>query len=238
MVPAGIGTELEGVHAVEAALEAGRVVSLEVESGRAGRLSELIDSARAKGVDVTIVDRIEGVTEAPQGIRAIAKTLRTYSLEELADPAPAALVLLDHLQDPHNVGAIARSALAAGMTGFVVSDRRAAPLQATAFKAAAGALERLRVCIHSSIADAVGRLQRAGIWVVGLDANGDTSLFGLDLLTEPVAFVVGGEGSGISRLVRDRADVIVRVPMASSIESLNASVAATLAMFEISRVRS
>jgi len=238
MAPAGIGTELEGVHAVEAAVEAGRVVSIEVETGRVHKLTSLLDSARARGADVTTVDRIEGVTETPQGIRAVAKKLRTYSLAELIDPAPAALVLLDHLQDPHNVGAIARSALAAGMTGLIVSDRRAAPLHATAFKAAAGALERLRVCVHTSIADAVGRLQQAGVWVVGLAAEADTSLFGFDLLTEPVALVVGGEGAGLSRLVRDRADIVVKIPMASSVESLNASTAAALAMFEVGRVRS
>jgi 23S rRNA (guanosine2251-2'-O)-methyltransferase len=238
MAPAGIGTELEGVHAVEAALDAGRVVAIEVQTSRAHRLGSLVDKATARGVDVTIVDRIETVTDAPQGIRAVARPLRTYDLDELAEPAPAALVVLDHLQDPHNVGAVGRSALAAGMTGFVVSDRRAAPLQATAFKAAAGAFERLRVCVHSSIADAVVRLQQAGIWVVGLGADAETPLFGLGLFTEPVALVVGGEGAGLSRLVRDRSDVIVRIPMAPSVESLNASVAATLAMFEVGRVRS
>jgi 23S rRNA (guanosine2251-2'-O)-methyltransferase len=124
------------------------------------------------------------------------------------------------------------------MTGIVVSDKRAAPLQATAFKSAAGALERLRVCVHSSIADAVVRLQRAGVWVVGLSADAETPVFGLSLFTEPVAVVVGAEGSGLSRLVRDRSDMTVRIPMASSVESLNASAAATLAMFEVGRVRS
>jgi 23S rRNA (guanosine2251-2'-O)-methyltransferase len=238
MVPAGIGTELEGVHAVEAALDAGRVVAIEVQTSRVRRLGGLLDRARARGVDVTIVDRIDTVTDAPQGIKAVARPLRTYELDELVEPSPAALVVLDHIQDPHNVGAVGRSALAAGMTGLIVSDRRAAPLQATAFKAAAGAFERLRVCIHSSIADAVVRLQQAGIWIVSLGADAETPLFGLSLFTEPVAIVVGAEGAGLSRLVRDRSDVIVRIPMTPSVESLNASVAATLAMFEVGRVRS
>jgi 23S rRNA (guanosine2251-2'-O)-methyltransferase len=201
-------------------------------------LAGLLDTAKARGVDIATVDRVVGVTEAPQGIRAVAEPLHTYDLYEFVEPAPAALVVLDHLQDPHNVGAIARSALAAGMTGIVVSDKRAAPLQATAFKSAAGALERLRVCVHSSIADAVVRLQRAGVWVVGLSADAETPVFGLSLFTEPVAVVVGAEGSGLSRLVRDRSDMTVRIPMASSVESLNASAAATLAMFEVGRVRS
>ncbi|MFZ0491560.1 MAG: RNA methyltransferase substrate-binding domain-containing protein, partial [Acidimicrobiia bacterium] len=116
MVPAGIGTELEGVHAVEAALDAGRVVAIEVLTSRVRRLAGLLDRARARGVDVAIVNQIESVTDAPQGIKAVAKPLRTYDLDELVEPAPAALVVLDHLQDPHNVGAIGRSALAAGMT--------------------------------------------------------------------------------------------------------------------------
>ena len=237
MARAGIGTELEGVHAVQAALEAGRIISIEVEASRTRRLSAMLDRATSAGIAVDIVDDIEGVTEAPQGVKAVAAPLRTVDIEQLATPVPAAVIVLDHVQDPHNVGAVARSALAAGMTGFVTPDRRAAPLGATAFKAAAGAFEHLRVCVHSSSADAVSRLRQAGLWTVGLTADADTSIFGLDLLTEPVAIVVGGEGPGLSRLVRERCDVVAGIPIASSVESLNVSVAATLAMFEVGRVR-
>jgi 23S rRNA (guanosine2251-2'-O)-methyltransferase len=237
MAHAGIGVELEGVHAVHAALEAGRVVSIQVETSRTRRLSALLDLARANGVSVDVVDRIDGVTEAPQGVKAVATALPTVDIDRLAEPHPAAVVVLDHVQDPHNVGAVARSALAAGMTGFVTPDRRAAPLAATAFKSGAGAFEHLRVCLHSSSADAVNRLRRVGLWIVGLTADADTSIFGLDLLTEPVAIVVGGEGAGLSRLVRERCDVLVRIPMAETVESLNVSAAATLAMFEVGRVR-
>ncbi len=145
-------------------------------------------------------------------------------------------MVLDRLEDPQNVGAVARSALAAGMSGMVVPSRRAAPLGATAFKAAAGALEELPVSI-SSTAQAVATLRRLGLWTVGLSAAAETSLFGLALLAEPVAVVVGAEGGGLSPLVEQRVDLCVRIPMPGPTESLNASVAAALAAFEIARIR-
>ncbi|NOY54662.1 MAG: 23S rRNA (guanosine(2251)-2'-O)-methyltransferase RlmB [Actinobacteria bacterium] len=238
MARAGIGAELEGVHAVEAALDRGRVETLIVERARLPKLEDLMSHAREQGVGVKVVDELEAVTAVPQGVRALARPIRTVALDELIDPAPAAVVVLDHLQDPHNVGAVVRSAVAAGMTGLVVSDRRSAPLGPTAFKAAAGAFERLRVCVHPSSADAVARLKQLGLWTIGLSADGDTSIFDFDLLTEPMAVVVGGEGQGLGRLVAKRCDVLAHIPMAGAVESLNASVAAALAMFEVARVRS
>jgi len=238
MARAGIGAELEGVHAVGAALDAGRVETLIVEGARLPKLEDLVSRAREQGVAVEVVDELEAVTAVPQGVRALARPIRTVSLDELTDPSPAAVVMLDHLQDPHNVGAVVRSAVAAGMTGLVVSDRRAAPLGPTAFKAAAGAFERLRVCVHPSSADAIARLKQAGLWAIGLSADGDTSIFDFDLLTEPVVVVVGGEGRGLGRLVAERCDVLAHIPMAATVESLNASVAAALVMFEVARVRS
>ncbi|MDH3463984.1 MAG: RNA methyltransferase, partial [Acidimicrobiia bacterium] len=150
----------------------------------------------------------------------------------------AALVVLDHLEDPQNVGAIARSAAAAGATGLVISGRRSAPLGASTFKAAAGALERLPVAVVGSIADALQRLKDRGVWAVGLQAGSSESLFGLQLLTEPVAVVIGAEGRGLAPLVAKRCDALASIPMAAGIESLNASVSAALAVFEIMRVRS
>jgi 23S rRNA (guanosine2251-2'-O)-methyltransferase len=146
-------------------------------------------------------------------------------------------MVLDHIVDPHNLGAIARSAKAAGMTGLVAATRRAAPFSATAFKAAAGAFETLPVAMVSSIAEALRRLNQLGVWTVGLDAGGSQELFGLELLSEPVAIVVGAEGAGLSQLVRDRLEVIARIDLAPEVESLNVSVAAALAAFEIRRLR-
>lgn len=236
MAPAGYGNRVEGVHAVSAAIAAGRVRELFVERGRRDRLGELL-----AGIDAGLVNLVDDVrsmaeTDAPQGVVADCRPIVSVTLEQQAQGLPALLVL-DHVEDPHNVGAAARSARAAGVTGMVVSARRAAPLSAAAFKAAAGAMEHLPVSIVNSIPEALSRLKENNVWVVGLDTGGDQSLFGLDLLTEPVAMVVGSEGSGLAELTRKRCDVVARIPMATDTESLNASVSAALASFEIMRVR-
>jgi 23S rRNA (guanosine2251-2'-O)-methyltransferase len=240
MAPPGIGGSVEGLHAAAAALESGRVVALTIERGRIESLGDLIASARAAGVPVEVVDdvRPRAETSAPQGVIASCRPLRTVGLDDvIVGEGGDAVVVLDHLEDPRNVGAIARSAAAAGMTGMVVASRRAAPLGATAFKAAAGALERLPVAVVSAIPAALERLRAHGLWVVGLDGSAGRSLFGLDLLTEPVAIVVGAEGTGLARLSAERCDVVARIPMAPGVESLNASVAAALAVFEVARAR-
>jgi 23S rRNA (guanosine2251-2'-O)-methyltransferase len=225
---------------VTAALAAGRVLSLAVERSRLGALEDLVGAAEAGGITVEVVDdvRPRADTSAPQGVVAVCRPMRTVSVDDLLEgDEPGGVVVLDHLEDPRNVGAIARSAAAAGMTGLVVAARRAAPLGATAFKAAAGALERLPVGVVSAIPAALDRLKRGGVWIVGLDGEAERSLFGLDLLTEPVAIVVGAEGAGMARLTAARCDVVARIPMASGVESLNAAVAASLAVFEVARVR-
>ena len=241
MALAGIGRSVEGIHAVGAALAAGRVESLLVESRRAERegVADLVAAARGRGIDITLVDdvRPQAETTAPQGVVARCRPIVTVDVETLVDQhSPASLIVVDHVEDPHNLGAIVRSAVAAGVPRVVVSDRRSARIGGAAFKAAAGAMEHVSLAIVSSVADAVRRLKQLDTWTVGLDAAGDESLFGLPLLTEPVAVVVGAE-SGLHRLVRDRVDVVASIPMAPGNESLNASVAAALAVFEIGRVR-
>ena len=178
-------------------------------------------------------------SQAPQGVVATCAPIEALSLKDLVAgaPEPAALLVLDHLEDPHNVGAIARSAWAAGMHGLVVARARAAPLSAAAFKAAAGALEHLAIAEVGSTADAVKRLSDAGVWTVGLSASAGSDLFGLELLAQPVAVVVGAEGTGLAHLVEERCDVLASIPMANPLESLNASVAAALASFEVLRAR-
>ena len=238
MAPSGFGNRVEGLHAVAAAAQAGRVLRLWVESRRRGRadveaLISLVGDDRVSTVDDV---RSQAETETPQGLVAECKPIMPVPVDDLV-VAGASVMVLDHVEDPHNLGAIARSALASGMTGMVVSSRRAAPLSAVAFKSAAGALERLPVAIVGSIPEALSRLKDQGLWVVGLDSGGSTELFGLELLTEPVAVVVGAEGAGLTRLTTARCDLIVSVPMADETESLNASVTAALAGFEIMRVR-
>ena len=238
MAPAGYGSRVEGIHAVSAAVRAGRVKRLTVERNRRSR-DEIAVLIAAVGDDsVTFVDDARSVAEsdAPQGVIAECAPILPVDLDTLASE-DAAVVVLDHLEDPHNVGAIARTAAAAGVTGLVMSGRRSAPLSAAAFKAAAGGLESLSVSIVGSIPEALSRLKSKGVWCVGLDAGGESSLFGLGILTEPVALVVGAEGDGLSQLTRKRCDLVASIPMVGESESLNASVSAALGIFEIMRAR-
>lgn len=238
MASPGIGSKVEGIHSVRAALDAGRVKKLLIETSRKKRLGELLEAAGATVQVEYVADvRLQAETTAPQGVVALCRPIRTVSLEYLADADRPAILVLDHLEDPHNVGAIARSALAAGMSGLVVSSVRSAPLGSTAFKASVGALEKLPVAVVSSVASALSRLRQLGVWVVGLDAHGSESLFGLGLASEPIAIVIGGEGAGLAQLVTERCDLVVSIPMSDESESLNASVAAALAAFEIRRAR-
>jgi 23S rRNA (guanosine2251-2'-O)-methyltransferase len=242
MARAGIGRDLEGFHAVRAAVLAGRVTKLLVEEGRSRRADyvEVIEAAAADGAAIELVPDVRSLaaTGAPQGILARAHPIPAPTFDEVVTTVdPPALVVLDHVEDPRNVGAIARSALAAGVPAIVVAARRAAPLSATAFKAAAGALEEVAVVVVSSIAEVLRRLSKADIWTVGLDRSWDASILGLDLLVAPVALVVGAEGGGLSRLARDRCDVLARIPQSDRSESLNVSVAAAVAVFEVARVR-
>lgn len=239
MAPAGYGNRVEGLHAVEAAAVSGRVVTLWVEERRRDRaeIRSIVDTVGADKVKTVPDVRRIAETEAPQGVIADCRPIMPVPIDSLPGVG-SAIVVLDHIEDPHNVGATARSALAAGMTGMVLSANRQAPLSAAAFKAAAGALERVPVSIVGSIPEALNRLKKAGVWIVGLQANSDESLFGLDLLTEPVAVVIGAEGAGLSTLAAKRCDVLASIPMAVGAESLNASVSAALACFEVLRVRS
>ncbi|MCP3973056.1 MAG: RNA methyltransferase [bacterium] len=242
MAVPGIGDSLEGLHTVAAALDAGRVISLTVERRRADSddITSLLGQAEARRVPVKFVDDVRplAATSAPQGVVAKARPLPTTSLREMVEQSSLpALIILDHAEDPRNVGAIARSAVAAGIDGMVVSSRRSAPLGATAFKAAVGSFEKLAITIVPSIADAVRSLKNLDVWTVALDGTAAESFYDLRILEDPVAVIVGAEGRGVSRLVADRSDVVARLPMAPGIESLNAGVAASLAMFEVGRAR-
>lgn len=222
-----------------AAAAAGRVLTLWVEERRRDRaeIRSIVDTVGSGKVRSMPDVRRMAETEAPQGVIADCTPIMPVPIDVLAGPT-AAIVVLDHIEDPQNAGAIARSAVAAGMTGMVLSSRRQAPLSAAAFKAAAGALERIPVAIVGSIPEALSRLKTTGMWTVGLDAGSEESLFGLELLTEPVAIVVGAEGAGLSVLTAKRCDLLVSIPMTSGTESLNASVSAALACFEVMRARS
>jgi 23S rRNA (guanosine2251-2'-O)-methyltransferase len=151
---------------------------------------------------------------------------------------PALVVALDSVTDPRNLGAVVRSAGAFGAHGVVVQERRAAGMTASAWKTSAGAAARVPVARAVNLTRQLKEYQRAGLMVVGLDAEGELPVDDLDLATEPIVVVVGSEGRGLSRLVRETCDVLVRIPMAAATESLNAGVAAGIALYEVDRRRS
>ncbi|MCA1584300.1 MAG: 23S rRNA (guanosine(2251)-2'-O)-methyltransferase RlmB [Acidobacteria bacterium] len=144
--------------------------------------------------------------------------------------------MLDGIEDPHNLGAILRSVDAAGASGIVRQTRRAAPLDGAAAKVSAGAVHHVAVADVVNVARAIEELKAAGVWTVGLDAGADTPYYDVDL-TLPTALVLGAEGHGLRRLVRDRCDLVVTIPMAGHVESLNVSVAAAVVLFEAVRQR-
>jgi 23S rRNA (guanosine2251-2'-O)-methyltransferase len=239
---------IEGRRPVVEALRAGRPMDRILLASGAGRaaLGDLLDLARRRGVEVQTVPRslidAEARSGAHQGVLAIVAPIQPIGLTELlAVPLggrePPFFLALDGVEDPHNLGALARSAEAAGCHGLIVPRHRSAPLSAVAVKSSAGALEHLPVAEVPNLARAIDQLRDSGVWCIGLDGTADASLFTLTLADEPVCVVVGSEGAGLHRLVRDSCDVLVHIPMSGHIESLNASVAGALALFEVRRRR-
>lgn len=208
----------------------------------AEELPEIADLARRAGVSVRRLTKAQidalARSDAPQGVIATAAPLPDRDLSELAGGNQPFLVVVDGVTDPHNLGAIMRSALCAGATGLVIGRHRSARLTPAALKAAAGAAEYLPVASVAGIPAALADLAKAGIWTVGLDAGARGRLWDLQVAAEPLALVLGAEGRGLSRLARQRCELTVSIPMAGPLDSLNVSAAAALACFEVARRRS
>jgi 23S rRNA (guanosine2251-2'-O)-methyltransferase len=242
--------QIEGRRPVLEALRAGRTITeLVVASGTktSGALAEIVRLGEQQAIPIREIPRRElesrSRTRNPQGVIALAASFRYASLEELlghaeASGEPALLVALDGITDPQNLGALARSAEAAGAHGLIVPQRRSAGVTAAAEKAASGALEHLPVAQVTNLARAIEELKSRDVWIVALDASSGTTIYGLDVAVDPLCLVIGGEGSGVSRLTRERADVVAHIPMGGRIASLNASAAGAVALFEIRRRRS
>jgi 23S rRNA (guanosine2251-2'-O)-methyltransferase len=171
-----------------------------------------------------------------QGAIAIAPELTIHALHELALGERSLVIALDELQDPQNFGAVIRSAVALGASAVVWPEHRSAPLTTATFRASAGAVEHARLCMVGSLPDALVKLKKGGLSVIGLDANGGSRLDELDL-TGPVALVIGAEGKGLRKTVKSACDHLARLPMSGPIASLNASVAAAIALYETVRQR-
>lgn len=210
------------------------------------QLAELTDLAEARRVAVQRVSprRLEGVarTAAPQGVVAKAAGLESVELEDLIElrtPAggPPLLVALDGVTDPGNLGAILRSVEVLGFGGAVLPRHRAVRITPAAAKAAAGAIEHLPIALVGGIPAALGKLSELGLWVIGLDGGSSKVLSDLTVADQGVVLVVGSEGRGLSRLVRQRCDDVVAIPQAGRTESLNVAAATAVAGHEIVRRR-
>lgn len=248
-VSAAADEVVAGRNAVLEALRAGvpaTALYLAAGSERDQRLTEALKLAAAASLPVlegsrAELDRLAG--GAPhQGIALHAKPFEYAQLDHLLarvdeTPQPTLLVALDGVTDPHNLGAVARSVAAFGGHGMVVPERRSAGVTAAAWKASAGALARLPVAQVKNLPSAVSRCAEAALMVAGLDGRGELALEDLELAAGPLLLVVGSEGKGLSRLVAERCDVRVRIDLAGPVESLNASVAAGVALAEIARRR-
>jgi 23S rRNA (guanosine2251-2'-O)-methyltransferase len=208
-----------------------------------------LDEARtlAAREDVAVVDvtraELDRISDgAPHQGLGLSVPAYTYAhpddlLERALAAPPGLLVALDGVTDPRNLGAVVRSAAAFGAQGVVVPERRAAGVTASAWKTSAGAAARIPVARATNLTRALTAYASAGLFVVGLAADGDVNLDELDVASEPLVVVVGSEGRGLSRLVGERCDVTVRIPMSGPVESLNAGVAAGVALAEIARRR-
>jgi 23S rRNA (guanosine2251-2'-O)-methyltransferase len=233
-----------GINAVTEALRSGRVVSLRAGRRSDHRLERVLTLAEQASVPVRRVSEDELDREsggaAHQGIVADVSDRQTVELDDLIRDAqaspPALLVVLDGIEDPHNFGAILRTADVVGAHGVVRQTRHSAPLSGATSKASAGALAHVKIADVVNIARAITDLKDAGIWTVALSADAQTTYDKMDF-TLPIAVVLGAEGTGVRRLVRERCDFQAAIPMKGHVDSLNVSVAAGVVLFEALRQR-
>ena len=227
------------MHPVREALKAGRPIDKVLIAKGAGgqRVQEIVDLCRQREVPVRFepratLDRAVG-GETHQGVVAYGAATRYLELSDVIETAQL-LVILDGVEDPHNLGAIVRTANAAGAAAVVVPERRAAGLTETVAKAAAGALEYVPVVRVANVTRTLEELKKRGFWCYGLDERG-TESYDTVAFSRPTAIVLGGEGKGLHQLVREHCDILVRIPMSGTIPSLNVSVAAGIVLFEWKR---
>ena len=239
--------QLEGRNAITEALKAGRTIDkVFVAAGDTDRgLQRLAAEAKEAGAVVVPVDRRKldqmSTTRSHQGIIALAAAHDYYTIDDLLEEAASRgeaplLVICDELSDPHNLGAIMRSAECAGAHGIIIPKRRSVGLTATVAKASAGAVEYMKVARVTNINNAINELKEKGVWIFGTAAEGSIPMYKADL-TGPAAIVIGNEGDGMSQLVRKNCDVMVHIPMKGKISSLNASAAASILLYEAVRQR-
>jgi 23S rRNA (guanosine2251-2'-O)-methyltransferase len=238
---------IAGKHSVQEALRSGRSINKiwVAETAQKHHVHPILHAAKEQGIVVQTADKRKLDQMVPniphQGIVAQVAATRYYELEELLEAAKGGerepfLLILDEIEDPHNLGSILRSADSAGVHGVIIPKRRSVGLTATVSKTSAGAVEYVPVARVTNLAQTIDQLKEAGIWIAGADANAKQDVFASNL-SIPLAIVIGNENKGISRLIKEKCDFLVRLPMSGRINSLNASVAAGVLMYEVVRQR-
>jgi 23S rRNA (guanosine2251-2'-O)-methyltransferase len=235
-----------GKNPVLEALKSGREINKIwiAEGSQRGQMQSIIQLAKQAGVLIQYVPKkkMDQMAEGNhQGVVAQVAAYRYYEVDDLFKKAeqsgePPFLIILDEIEDPHNLGSIMRTADAVGAHGIIIPKRRAVGLTATVAKASTGAIEYIPVARVTNLARTVDELKERGVWIVGTDAKGEQDYRSLDG-TMPLALVIGSEGKGMSRLIREKCDFLIRLPMKGRVTSLNASVAASLLMYEVYRKR-
>ena len=239
--------QLEGRNALTEALRAGRTIDkVFIADGEIDRgLQRLAAEAKEAGAVVVPVDRRKldamSFTRAHQGVITLVAAHEYCTIDDILEEAASRgeaplIVICDELSDPHNLGAIMRSAECAGAHGVIIPKRRSVGLTATVAKSSAGAIEYMKVARVTNINNAIAELKEKGVWVFGTAAEGSIPMYKADL-TGPAALVIGNEGDGMSPLVRKNCDVTVHIPMQGRISSLNASAAASILLYEAVRQR-
>lgn len=238
---------IEGRNAVTAALKSGRQIDKIYirRSDNKGSLIPIIAMAKEKGIQVVEIDKAKldsmSETGVHQGVIARIPPYEYKSVDDILNIAkekgePPFVVVLDHLEDPHNLGSIIRTANCAGVHGVIISKHDGVTLTAAAVKASAGAASFTPVARVNNIAQTVDYLKENGLWITGADAAGDRSIYDADL-KGAVALVIGGEDKGISRLTASKCDFLVSIPMKGDVNSLNASVAGAIMIYEAMKSR-
>ena len=239
--------QLEGRNALTEALKAGRTIDkVFVAEGNTDRsLQRLAAQAQEAGAVIVTVDRRNldqmSFTRSHQGVIALAAAHEYATIDEILEEAASRgqaplIVICDELSDPHNLGAIMRSAECAGAHGVIIPKRRSVGLTATVAKASAGAMEYMKVARVTNINNTINELKERGVWIFGAAGEGSVPMYKADM-TGPAAIVIGNEGDGLSQLVRKNCDMLVHIPMAGRISSLNASAAASILLYEAVRQR-
>lgn len=234
-----------GRNAVLEAIQANREINkLWISEGsQKGLMQKIIQAAKNRRIIIQYVPRkkLDEITKNHQGVIAQVAPYRYFEVDELLERAekknePPFLLILDEIEDPHNFGSIMRTADASGVHGIIIPKRRSVGLTSTVAKASTGAIEHVPVARVTNLARTIDDLKERGVWICGTDAKGDLDYREIDG-TLPIAIVIGSEGRGIGRLIKEKCDFLVRLPMKGHVTSLNASVAGALLMYEIYRKR-